>query len=122
MRERLHGYLAEVVAGTGSHAVAINSVEDHMHVLCDLHRTVAVSTVVERMKSASSKWMQEQGQAAFAWQGGYGAFAVSMGAVAEVVAYIAEQREHHRGRSFQEEMRELLRRNQVEWDERYVWE
>jgi putative transposase len=58
----------------------------------------------------------------FHWQEGYGAFAVSHSNVDQVKAYIAGQEEHHRQRSFQDEYRELLRRHEMEWDKRYVWD
>jgi REP element-mobilizing transposase RayT len=121
VRTRLHGYLAEVVAVTGSHALVINSMDDHVHILCDLHRTVAVSDLIELIKIRSSRWMKEQGRPGFAWQSGFAAFAVSAGDVPMITTYIERQRDHHRQQSFQDELRDFLRRNHVEWDERYVW-
>jgi putative transposase len=107
-----------------SHAVLINSVEDHAHVLFDLARTVSISQAVEDVKKSSSKWIKTQGPefAAFAWQAGYGAFAVSESNVETVRHYIAGQREHHRKKSFQEEYRAFLLRHNLTFDERYVWD
>ena len=77
---------------------AIISVEDHVHILFELGRTVAVSDAVEEVEKTSSKWLKTQGTeyATFTWQAGYGAFAVSESNVAAVAKYIANQREHHR--------------------------
>ena len=97
VRDALHGYMARVLRSLNCPAVLINSVEDHVHVLFELSRTVAVATVAEEIKKASSKWMKTKGAAyaGFAWQAGYGAFAVSEANVPAVRAYIAKQREHH---------------------------
>ncbi len=124
VRDSLHRYMATVLQNLGCPPVLINSVEDHVHILFELGRTVAVSEAVEEVKKTSSKWIKTQGPeyAAFAWQAGYGAFAVSESNVAAVRAYIADQQEHHRKKAFQEEYRVFLQRHQVTFDERYVWD
>jgi REP element-mobilizing transposase RayT len=124
VRPSLHAYMATVLQNLGCPPVLINSVEDHIHILFDLARTVAVSNAVEEVKTTSSKWIKTQGGefAGFAWQKGYGAFAVSESNVPTVRQYIAEQAEHHRRKTFQEEYREFLERHGVSYDERYVWE
>jgi REP element-mobilizing transposase RayT len=124
-RPSLHAYMATVLHNLdGCTPVLINSVEDHVHLLFDLARTVALSKVVEVVKKSSSKWIKTQGQefADFAWQAGYGAFAVSESNVDAVRSYIANQREHHRTRDFQEEFRLFLARHGISHDERYVWD
>lgn len=124
IRDALHRYLAVVLQNLGCPATLINSVEDHVHILFELGRTVALSTAVEDVKKASSKWIKTQGPefAEFSWQAGYGAFAVSESNVPAVREYIAGQREHHRVKSFQEEYRAFLERHQISYDERYVWD
>ncbi len=124
VRSALHAYLARALQNLGCTPVLINSVEDHLHLLFDLARTVAVSKVVEDVKTSSSKWIKTQGPefAGFAWQAGYGAFAVSESNVEAVRKYIADQREHHRNELFQEEYRACLGRHGIEFDERYVWD
>jgi putative transposase len=122
VREPLHRYLAGVLQNFGCPPVLINSAADHVHILFDLGRTVAVSAAVEEVKKAWSKWIKTQGAAfaAFAWQAGYGAFAVSQSNVAAVRKYIAGQQEHHRKKSFQEEYRAFLKRHRISFDEKYV--
>ncbi len=124
LRDSLHRYMATVLQNFDCPAVLINSVADHVHILFELGRTVAVSAMVEEVKKTSSKWLKTQGNefAAFAWQAGYGAFAVSESNVDAVRQYIEGQAEHHRGKSFEEEYRAFLDRNRVSYDERYVWD
>ena len=124
IRDALHAYMATVVKNLGCHANLINSVKDHVHLLFELGRTVAVSEVVENVKKSSSKWIKTQptGAADFAWQNGYGVFSVSHSNLESVRDYIASQREHHRKRTFQEELRTLLEKHGVEYDERYIWD
>ena len=124
VRDSLHRYMASVLQNLGCAPVLINSVEDHAHLLFDLARTVSISQVVEEVKKSSSKWIKTQGQefAGFAWQAGYGAFAVSESNVGIVRTYIANQREHHRTKTFQEEYRAFLERHNVTFDESYVWD
>ncbi len=124
VRDALHAYMATVLQNLGCAPVLINSVEDHIHILFELARTVSVSQAVEEVKKSSSKWIKTQGAnfAGFAWQAGYGAFAVSESNVGVVREYIAGQREHHHTKSFQEEYRQFLERHRVAFDERYVWD
>jgi REP element-mobilizing transposase RayT len=124
VRDSLHAYMATVLQNFDCPPVLINSVEDHVHILFELGRTVAVSRAVEEVKKASSKWIKTQAPefARFAWQAGYGAFAVSESNVGAVREYIASQREHHRKKSFQEEYRAFLERHHVVFEERYVWD
>jgi putative transposase len=123
-RPNLHAYMAEVLHNIQCPAVLINSVEDHVHILFELARTVSVSAAVEEVKKSSSKWVKTQGAGflGFSWQAGYGAFAVSESNVAAVRDYIAGQREHHRQKTFQEEYRAFLERHRVAFDEKYVWD
>jgi REP element-mobilizing transposase RayT len=116
--------MAVVLTDLGCRPVLINSIEDHVHVLFELARTVAVSDAVEAIKKSSSKWIKSQSEdfAEFAWQAGYGAFAVSESNVLAVRDYVADQREHHRQRSFQDEYRAMLERHGIVFDERYVWD
>jgi REP element-mobilizing transposase RayT len=95
-----------------------------VHILCNLHRTISISKLVEELKTSSSARIKEEGELLrdFHWQNGYGAFSVSQSNVEEVRHYIENQEEHHRRRTFQEEFRLLLERHGIEFDERYVWD
>ncbi len=124
VRDPLHRYAATVLSNLGCQPVLVNSVEDHIHLLFGLARTVPVSRVVEEVKTSSSKWLKTQpGMGGdFAWQSGYGVFSVSASRVEAVRDYIVKQGEHHGRRSFQEELRALLEKHGVEYDEGYVWD
>lgn len=122
-RESLHRYMAGIFENCQSPALLTNSVADHVHTQFSLSKNWALKDVVEELKRSSSKWMKTQGQefAEFYWQSGYSAFSVSESAVPRVKRYIANQEEHHRRVTFQDEFRELCRRHCVPIDERYVW-
>ena len=124
VRPSLHAYMATVLQNIECPALLINSVADHVHILFELARTVSVSAAVEEVKKSSSRWIKTQGAefAGFSWQAGYGAFAVSESNVDVVRDYVANQREHHRKKSFQEEYRVFLERHRLAFDERYVWD
>jgi putative transposase len=124
LRVELHAYLATVLLNLDCPAVLINSVDDHVHILFKLHRTVTVAKAVEDVKKSSSKWLKSKSprMGNFAWQAGYGAFSVSESNVPSVVHYIRGQQEHHRIKSFQEEYREFLEKHGIEYDEKYVWD
>ena len=78
---------------------------------------------VEELKRASNAWPKERGRdfVNFEWQGGYSAFSVSQSNLEQVKQYIVTQQQHHRKMSFQDELRALLRKHEMEWDEKYVW-
>ncbi len=124
LRAQLHAYMAGTLREIGCEAILIGGVEDHVHILCNLARTITAAKLVEQVKKSSSKWMKAQGpqHAGFYWQGGYGVFSVSQSNVEAVRAYVGAQEEHHRKVSFQEEFRALCRRHGVEVDERHVWD
>src|SRR5262249_19540339 len=124
IRDELHRYGAGILKQLESPAILINSVEDHIHVLYAHSRTHTLSEIVEEVKKGSSKWLKTKGSAYsdFHWQNGYGAFSVSQSGVAEVMKYIDNQKWHHRRKTFQEEFREFLKRYEVPYDERYVWD
>jgi hypothetical protein len=84
---------------------------------------LAPAQIAQYLKGDSSKWIHEEfaNLKRFEWQDGYGAFTVSQSNVPEVIAYIKDQREHHRKKSFKEEYVSFLKKHEVEYDERYVW-
>ena len=121
---RLYAYIGGVTRNTGSVPVAVGGMPDHVHLLVSLGRQACVADLVRDVKANSSRWVHDTdpGQSAFAWQHGYGAFAVSYSLLDRVRAYIENQAERHKTRSFEDEFRELLRKHDIGWDERYVWE
>jgi len=124
IRTKLFAYQARIHKQWDSPAIVIGGEADHVHSLFILSKNHALVKVIEEVKKGSSKWMKEQDPAlaAFHWQTGYGAFSVSQSHVENVRRYIEEQPDHHRKRTFQEEFRLFLKRNKIEYDERYVWD
>nr|VFK62899.1 MAG: REP element-mobilizing transposase RayT [Candidatus Kentron sp. UNK] len=104
--------------------IIVGGTEDHVHLLCRLSRIISQADYVKELKRVSTIWIKKREPAlvTFAWQRGYGAFSVSISNLDSVRKYIAEQEEHHKKLSFQDEYRALLRKHGIEWDERYVWE
>ena len=102
---------------------AVGGTADHVHMLVGLRATHCLADVLREIKRPSSQWVHETlGVAEFAWQEGYGAFTVSESNVEQVRCYIANQREHHRHKTFQEEFVEFLKVYGVPYDERYIWD
>ena len=124
IRSELHPYMATILTGMDSSAILINSVEDHAHVFFHLSKNRALCDVIESLKKDSSKWIKTKARTYrnFHWQTGCGAFSVSQSNVAQVVKYVAEQKEHHRRHTFQGKFHAFLKRYQVPYDGRYVWD
>ena len=124
VRPRLHAYLATVGRDNGSEVYRVGGVEDHVHLVATLPRTLTQADLLEEIKKHSSRWVKEidPKYAGFAWQRGYGAFSVSRSQLDAVIAYIDGQEEHHRKVTFQDEYRSFLKKHGVEFDERYVWD
>lgn len=124
LREELHRYLGGILTNHECQPLIIGGVEDHVHILSTLSRTSSASEIVKEVKRGSSLWLKTKGPdlGDFAWQNGYGIFSIGCSQVEAVRNYIAGQEEHHRKVTFQDEFRELLRRYEIEFDERYVWD
>ena len=125
IRDSLWAYQAGVFKELESPALIIGGVEDHVHALFMLSKNYALKKIVEEVKKASSKWMKTTdgtGNKDFTWQAGYAGFSVSESNVPVVKEYIRNQAEHHKKVSFQDELRLLLKRHGIEYDERYIWD
>ncbi|MEP7013770.1 MAG: IS200/IS605 family transposase [Acidobacteriota bacterium] len=124
VRSAVHQYLGTVLRDHDCPTIRIGGVEDHVHLFFGLSRTLSIAKAVEIIKTSSSKWikLQRPDLAEFHWQNGYGAFSVSPSQMESVIRYIENQEAHHREVSFQDEMRGLLHRHGVEYDERYAWD
>ncbi len=123
IRDRLYPYLGGGIRDEGGTALAIGGVADHVHILARLRQDKAISAVIGAIKANSSGWIHREfaDLAEFAWQDGYAAFTVSKSQVERLRRYIARQEEHHRKRSFQEELLALLDAHEIEYDPRYLW-
>ncbi|MFN0051584.1 MAG: IS200/IS605 family transposase [Planctomycetales bacterium] len=119
--ERLHEYMSGTVVGLKGVPQATGGVADHVHLLVGLKATHCLSDFVRELKKGASVWVHTQiGEPEFAWQEGYAAFTVSATARPAVKLYIANQAEHHRAKPFREELAEMLRRAEIEFEERFL--
>ena len=120
-RDDLHAYIGGITKALNAIPIAIGGPGDHAHVLVGLRATHMLAEVIRQIKRGSSQWIHTHGVHGFAWQEGYAAFTVSPSHVNDVTRYIANQVEHHRRKSYEEEYLELLRLSGVEFQERYLW-
>ena len=124
LKEELHRYIGGILSSLECQPIIVGGVEDHLHFLCALSRTCEPATMIKEAKRGSSLWLKRKRRdlSDFAWQHGYGIFSVGFSQIESARSYIANQEEHHRKMSFQDEFRQLLRRYEIEFDERYVWD
>ncbi len=122
-RSKLFPYMIGIAQKLQSPLLAIDGVEDHVHVLADLHPSIALADFIGKLKANASRWWNvEHPRARIAWQRGYGSFSVSQSKVNDVIAYIHGQEVHHRKKNFQDELRDLLRLHKIAYDEKYLWD
>jgi REP element-mobilizing transposase RayT len=121
-RAALHDYLGGISKTLQCPVLRVGGVEDHVHILARLGRSMAIADWAKEMKRVSSVWLHERGpdMAAFAWQAGYGIFSVSQSNLEKVTAYIERQEIYHRKLTFQDELRALLQRHHLAFDERML--
>ena len=103
-------------------AIIINGTVDHVHMLLRVRPVHAIAEIMRVVKANSSRWVHQKWHNEFAWQTGYGSFTVSESNVLSVSRYIANQEEHHKRCSFQEEFVAFLKKNRIAYDERYIWD
>ena len=115
-------YISGIVRNHKSKCLAINGAEDHIHMLVSLSKNDALSDLLKNIKKDSSSWIKTQGRAykEFHWQEGYAAFTVSKSQEERLHSYIARQEEHHRKRTFMEELIAFLEAHGIEYDPRYL--
>lgn len=123
-RHSVFSYLGGICNNKECPIITIGGVADHVHLLCGMGRTVAIADLIRDLKRDSSKWIKGEhpGLHDFQWQLGYGAFSASPSHVPALLKYIANQEEHHRKVSFQDEFRRLCAKYGLKIDERYVWD
>jgi REP-associated tyrosine transposase len=124
VRPRMHGYIATICRDLHAEALRVGGVADHIHLVTTLPRIVSQPEMIEAIKTTSSKWIKgfNAKYRGFYWQRGYGVFSTSPTHIDDLLDYVSRQEEHHRSRTFQDEYRDFLRRYNIEFDERYVWD
>jgi len=119
--KRLHEYLGGIVKHLGGFPQGIGGIEDHVHLLVGLKTTHRICDFMRELKKSASQWVHSTMEMPeFQWQEGYGIFSVGATARANVKSYIANQREHHRVKTYREELIEMLERAGVEYEPKYL--
>lgn len=119
----LHKYIGGIIDANHHKALQINSMPDHIHILAGIRPAQSIASLVQNVKTESSKWIKQQKfrTSAFAWQEGYGAFSYSKSHVPDVIRYIQNQEAHHKKETFMEEYRHFLKVFEIEYEEQYIF-
>jgi REP element-mobilizing transposase RayT len=119
----LYKYVSGTLRKMESPCLKIGGTGNHVHLLVSQSKNIALAFLLEEMKKSSSKWIKQQDRSlhSFGWQDGYGAFTIGQSNVGALKRYIEMQKSHHRERSFKDELRALLKKYDVKYDERYIW-
>jgi putative transposase len=121
-KENLHGYVTGIIQESEHKMLQINSMPDHIHIFIGMRPHQSISSLVQNVKTESTKYIKKQEfcQSAFSWQVGYGAFSYSKSHVQNVIRYVQNQEAHHKKQTFLNEYRKLLKAFEIEYDERYI--
>jgi putative transposase len=124
LKPELFAYMGGIIKSVRGKPLLINGPRDHVHALLVAPPTLSVSDLMEKLKANSSKWVHKHWaeRKSFAWQAGYAAFSVSQSRLNDVRSYIANQEEHHRKLTYQEEILALLKKHGIECDARFVFD
>ena len=120
----LHGYIASICREYKSNACKVGGTNGHVHIACTFPRTITAAKLMEEVKGSTSKWMKRKSSRCsnFTWQKGYGVFSLGQSQVETLIKYIDNQKNRHLKISFKEAFLELLKKYEVEYDERYLWD
>lgn len=120
--EDLYKYIWGIIKNKNCKLYRINGIEDHIHIVSDLHPSVSLSDYVKDIKVASSIWLKESGKfpAFEGWQDGYGAFTYSVREKDMIINYVKNQKQHHANENFYDEYKRLLTENKIKFDEKYL--
>jgi REP element-mobilizing transposase RayT len=123
-KNRLFNYIGGIIRNEGAILLEIGGTTDHVHIVIKTKAIHSLATITQKIKSNSSKWVNDTkliGEK-FAWQNGYGAFSVSASQIDKVINYVATQEEHHKKRDFKEELILLLKKHNIEYEEKYLFD
>ena len=122
--QELYPYINNILENQKCHAYQIGGIPDHIHIVCALGKTISASKLIEEIKISTSKWIKTKDNnfADFYWQSGYGIFSISPTHLDALKSYVANQEKHHKASTFQDEFIRLLQKNNVAYDEQYLWD
>ena len=119
----LYQYITGIVQGEKAGLLKINGTNNHVHLIVKMKPTHSIPDIIKRIKANSSKWMNKHRKInrRFSWQSGYGIFSISESQLPQVIKYVADQKKHHKHRSFKEELLQLLDKHRIDYDPKYLW-
>lgn len=122
--QEIHAYICGICRNLECPVITINGVEDHIHLLLSLGRTITLSKLINEIKSNSSRWIRAKDRklSEFSWQSGYGAFSVSRPQISGAVKYIEKQKEHHKTQTYKDELLTMLKMSRMQYDEKFLWD
>ncbi|MBN8703342.1 MAG: IS200/IS605 family transposase [Bacteroidetes bacterium] len=120
----LHKYITGIITNKGQKLIAINGMPDHIHILIGMKPSCSLSDLVREIKKSSNEFIKSKKftKFNFQWQEGFGAFSYSHSALDNVIAYISNQKEHHRKKTFREEYVEFLEKYKIDFKDEYLFE
>lgn len=120
--EQVFAYIGGIIQNVGGYPITVGGIENHIHILATMPKTMSVSEFVQKIKANSSKWIKtiDEYYEDFAWQEGYGAFCVSPSLLKKTIRYIETQEQHHHEVSVRDEFIQFLKENGIEFNERYL--
>ncbi len=123
-KDELHKYIAGIIKGKEQKPIIVNGIPDHIHAFVGLLPSMPISDLVRDIKNNSSNFINEKKlmKGKFSWQEGYGAFSYSHSHIQNVYDYILNQEEHHRQKTFREEYIDFLKKFEIEYNEKYLFE
>lgn len=122
IKNHLYKYIGGIISGEGAILLEIGGMPDHVHLVIRSRPSILFSDLMRKIKGSSSKWLNERSASEkFQWQDGYGVFSVSSSQLDNVVRYVKNQERHHAKQSFKEELIEFLKKQEIEYDEAYLW-
>ena len=124
IEERLWSYIGGIARRNNMQTLCVGGTSNHIHILLALPSAITIAKAIQLIKGGSSKWLNQTmvpESRRFDWQEGYGAFSVSISHLEKAIAYINNQKEHHRTKTFQEELLDFLDKHNIAYDERFIW-
>ena len=123
-KTELHKYIAGIIGGKNQKSIIVNGMPDHVHAFIGLRPAMSISDLVRDIKNNSTNFVNEHKfvKGKFSWQAGYGAFSYSHSHIGNVYNYILNQEKHHKKKTFKQEYCEFLKKFEVEYDEKYLFE
>lgn len=123
-KQELYSYISGIIEKQGHKLLAINGMPDHIHIFIGMRPTQSISDLLQDIKRNSALWINQKGfvNGKFEWQEGYGAFSYSKSHVSSVINYIENQEEHHKKISFRDEYLEFLKKFEIEYNEKYIFD